>query len=302
MALRMPSKLQSAQVGTSVTDLDLSNDGTRLAVALGAGAQGAPVEVRDTADGSVVASLGEGAALAHGVAIVKNDVYFTIPDESSSRVQLMRAPLKGGKAKRVAEYDDDEMVRRLARDESGRFLATLGATMDVWDLSSGEVARHLKSAEASIPVQGCFSADGRSLYLYGIAPGEVVQYDVAKGEEGTRWPAPQPYGEQVAVSRSGRYLACVGQFNAGIFLYDGAERIMQDTFSEGSSAFRVMFTDDESLMIDQARYVDLEARERKRMPDITAGQANASAWAWKAPVVAFGNTDGDLRWVRLEEG
>jgi hypothetical protein len=307
MALVFPKRWQSLQLEGSATQIDFTNDGSLMAVALAGGDGGgsAPcIEVYRTEDGSRVAAYGQGGYAGRGVAFTGDNLHFGVED-AKHKVVLMRVPAAGGEPARVAEYDSDEAVTALARSRDGVFLAVLGAGAEVWELQLGEVVRNKEGANRDRPVRACFSPDSRYLYLYGTVAGQVVALDVAEDEVAHQMPAPQPFGGAVSVSPSGEYLYVVGENASGAFLYrvPAGERLLPQQYGEGmGQTMPGAFSSDSSALLHPTDRVRLPSGKTEFLPIAGPGEGIAMASAWEAPVVAYSNYNGDLFWIRYEVG
>lgn len=306
MALALPEQLQHKRLTKVVTHLDLTNDGSLLAVSLAAGDRASAfIEVYKVADGSLVASYGQNAYVGRGVAFIEREqnLYFLIEHAGDNHVELLRVPTAGGTPEHVADYNPDERIQALARDRDGEFLAVVGKSVEVWHTPEGQVARHRKGESSGLGVAACFSADGRYLYLYGTVESEILMHDIVENKEIKRWPAPAEQGRQVTVSPSGQYLAAVGWGARGVFVYDTTtdQQFVPEMFNENSPATHKCFTYDNSLLVGNAFVVNLETLDFLPMPTTHRGMLTAMSSAWDAPVVAFANEYGDLYWMRLKE-
>ena len=305
MPLVFPERWQALQLDGSATQIDFTNDGSLMAVALAGGDGGASapcIAVYRTEDGSLVASHGHGGYAGRGVAFTGDHLHFGVED-ARHKVTLMRVPAAGGEPARVAEYHHDEAISALARSRDGVFLAVLGAGAEVWQLELGEVVRSKQGVNRHQPMRACFSPDSRYLYLYGTVEGQVVVLDIAEDEVVHQLPGPQPFGGAISVSPTGEHLYVVGQHTSGAFLYrvPAGERLLSQQYGAGmGQTMPGAFSCDGSALLHPTDLVRLPSGEIEFLPLASPGRGIAMTSAWEAPVVAYSNYNGDLFWIRYE--
>lgn len=97
------------------------------------------------------------------------------------------------------------MIPRLAFSRDGRFLASVGATVRVWDMKDGRLVRELP-ANAFFASSVAFSPDGKRL----VSAGEkAIVWDLATGKGRPLWDGgkPHPRPAKLAFSPNGKVLA-----------------------------------------------------------------------------------------------
>ncbi|MGK7884147.1 MAG: hypothetical protein AB4057_05900 [Crocosphaera sp.] len=277
-----------------------------MAIALATGEpETAFIEVYRTLDGVLIAEYGQGAYCGRGVAFAEDNqtLYFLLEYRDTQEKELLRVSIQEGSPEHIAGYGTEEFVNALCRNRNGQFMAIVGKAIEVWNLDNREVIRYKSVPDTQYQqVRACFSSEGRYLYIYGLVESQIVMFDIVEDCEVKRWPAPKPFGEQVAVSPSGKYLGVVGT-GTGVFIYDTEtdERVDPDFYNELYSAALQTFSYDSSLLIDQANVLHISTLELFSLPAYKPGIAIAIASAWEAPVVAFSNREGDLFWMRFIE-
>jgi hypothetical protein len=267
-------------------DLDLSNDGTRLAIA---GPDG--VEVRRIADGAVEQRIS--SVIGWGVAFMGRRIAYTAQGVRG-RYELYlgdRALLAYGFAR----------AQTLARDRAGKRLAVGGSALQLWDVAPLRCRDEVPAAQRSGHVRAALSPDGARVYAYGVAEGEIVRYGVAKMRETGRFAAPRPFAAQVAVSPDERWLAAVGRGWNGLALHDlkRGRRIAVDEnevfrFDVEARGKPLLFTHDSRALVTFAArptLFTLPALRRAPLaePILAPGTlCDTATSAYDAPVVAFG--------------
>ena len=291
-----------------VTAIDFTNDGSLVAVSLSTQEKAPVVRVYRTADRELVAELGEEHHAARGVAWGLAGKYLYYNLQTSSRIELWRAP-SDGKPKMVAPYPMAQ-ARSLVRDREGDLLAVVGDSVIVWDLRKPKpkiVAHVLGYAEdKGTPMRACFSGDSPRMFIYGTKAGKVVLHDPAEQRDLAEWEAPTELGEYLGCSSTGRYLVAVGFNNNGAWVRDteSGKPVATESFGPDSTVLRYpVFSFDESLLVTfamNARAYRVPSFEMFTGPPIAGRRTWAVASAWEAPIVGFGIDDDALVLVHLE--
>lgn len=317
MALVPSTTYRSITLPSMPFDMDFSNDGTLLACATYSDDQAAPVlRILRTADGVQVKAFMQPIDVScKGVAFLAQgtEVVFLMQREEGS-TELFRAALTSHDPEDLQSYGSSVHNHAIVRDRAGARFAVLGNHVELWDANTTQILRQWPGAGGTSRVHAAFSRDGAHLYVYGTSPNEVVCYDIPSGRESGRWEAPTRFGSQVLVTPDDRFLAVVGSSYKGIFLYDLLHGTRLSCGPDGDVEF-----DEETLCMPWATSPDgslLVCQKRSlwsfRLPDLFHYRPSnkiiapdtrclSAAWAWDAPVVAFGTLeDATVRWFTLE--
>lgn len=318
MPLIPSTTYQSKVLSGMPFDMDFSNDGMLLACATHSDDQATPVlRILRTADGAQVKAFMQPIDVScKGVAFLSQgtEVVFLMQREEGS-TELFRAALSSHDPEDLQSYGASVHNHSIVRDFAATRFAVLGNHLEVWDAATSTLIRKWPGADGVSHMHAAFSRDGAHLYVYGTSPGEVVRYEVRSGRETGRWSAPTPFGAQVLVTPDERFLVVVGESYSGTFLYDlrGGRRLLADrdeivVFDEHMSCSPWATAHDSSMLACQLlapwtfRLPDLEYVLPS--PNVVAPGARclSSAWAWDAPIVAFGTLeDATVRWFPLIE-
>jgi len=202
------------------SQLDLSPDGSRLAVGFYSSGSGPGVRVYDTETGAETHAFGHGVFCGRGVAFGSDgDTLHILVEVEAGASELRRVHLVEGTEEKVAEYGIGERSSQLVRNADASLLAVLGNAAEVWDTRRREVVRHITTGRDEVLV-GAFHATEPSIFLYAKDPGFITRWSCASHTEEARWPAPSPRGGELAVSPDGRFLYAKGALAAGAFLYE----------------------------------------------------------------------------------
>lgn len=302
--------------------LDFSNDGTLLACATARhhsadlGLNGPVVSILRTDGGSVLNRFYNSTSYAGKDVVFINDgralVYLWT--SKSGGFYLQQAAVDSRDSDQLRGYGPAERHHGIVRDQAGRHFAVLGNQVEIWDAGAGKVLHTLPGADPYKGVQAAFSGDGSRIYVYGSLEKMVVCYDVATLDEVARWEAPQPDGSQVLITPDERILLIVGSSHTGVFIYDLAENVRLPSDADGFNAFEensrsshwAVAYDSSALFTLMGRMVTFRPPELKNVtvrkkivePYIDTW---VSAWAWEAPIIAFGTFQDDkVRWFRLK--
>jgi WD40 repeat protein len=222
------SEFRDIKLDGSPLDIDLSNDGKYLAVAI---ERGKPcVRVFTTKDGKCVGEFGEGAATAWGVAFVeggKSLCYLTWNEDQQAT--LWKVELPSGKPKKLKSLATESRCKFLERDAEGTLVAVGGHALLVIDVGTGKqslrVGCNIKGAEGV-----AHFADPKRIWVSGSESARLVLYDIADGKQLNNLEAPASFCMQVTGSPDGRWLVGVGGGGHGVTLYDlkGDKKIAAD--------------------------------------------------------------------------
>ncbi len=204
--------------------LDLSNDGTRLVVAM--------KYVAETEDAVRVYEVDTGKLLASTSPWSSRGAVFA--DDGDAIVVLRQLHEEGGVRleklpwRTPAPAEDlgtsPLSVSSLTRSRSGQLLAITGKDVEVFSLAEDRTIRFIKGRGDAEDVVACFSHDERSIYIAHLEEGQLIQQDLRSGEETARWPITSDNGGQIIVSKSGRFVAfhshrCAALFDGNKPLY-----------------------------------------------------------------------------------
>lgn len=311
-----PTAYLSVQLPSMPFDMDFSNDGSMLACATVSDDHASPVlRVLRAKDGAVVTTYMQATAEScRGVAFLAQatELVFLLQREDGA-TDLHRVALTSRYPEQLERYAPSARNHAIVRDRDATHFAVLGCQMQLWNATGNQLIRTLPSAEPGYPVHAAFSADGIHLYVYGTERHAVVRYEVGSGKETGRWAAPTPFGAQVLLTPDERFLVVVGDSYSGTFLYDlqRGERRLTDQdeivmFDETMSCTPWVTTHDSSLLACQLlapwsfRLPSLEYVPPSPVPIAPGARCLSAAWAWGAPVVAFGTLeDATVRWFHV---
>jgi hypothetical protein len=296
---QVENSVQQVGLPSGPWDLDLSNDGELLALAVAPDDAAEPVvRVVRTGDGSVVAEwvLPERYAARGVVVLDKQSVVFVVdPYEQITDSILYRGRLDGaGELQEVRRYPPFSFHHGIVRDRGSARFAVLGqAGVEVFDrngsllLSRPNVRR--ESARAAFA--------GERLYVYGTVDGQVVGYE--DGAEIGRWAAPGERCAQVLVTPDERVLIVTGTNHTLVYAYDLVDgRLIAELERLGPW---VSTPDGSTVAVLQRglrRFAMPGFREEEgdELDMISGWQA---AWAYDVPMVAFGVAkDTRAVWLR----
>lgn len=288
-------------------DLDCSDDGAFIAVALMSLKRGPAIRVYSTQDGAIISEYGTTAMQGRGVAFAENgqQLYFLLRNDEGND-ELYRAAVPNGTPEHVADYGMGEHCHSLIRNANGILLAVLGKAIEVWDTSKQEVVRHIEGYAEDRSVYAAFNADQPELYIYGLDQDVVVHFDLAENREIRRLVAPQPFGQQVAVAPSGEFVVAVGLGSQGVFVYNArtGERYRPSMFKETALARLFTFSPDSSLLITWSAGGDAEELATGEWVEGTAlpkSRQLAIASALHAPIVAYAQDNNKVYVLKLVE-
>jgi hypothetical protein len=318
MPLIPSSEYRSVVLPSMPFDMDFSNDGALLACATHSDDQAAAVlRILRTEDGVQVKAFMQPADVScKGVAFLAQgkELVFLMQREEGS-TELFRAALTSRDPEDLRSYGSSAHNHSIVRDCAATRFAVLGNHVEVWDAAAGVVIRQWPGAGGTSEVHAVFSRDGAHLYVYGTAQKEIVRYDVSSGRENGRWEAPSPFGAQVLITPDERFLVAVGDSYCGFFLHDLVRdrRVLMDREE-------ILRFDEETLCtpwvtsLDSSLLACMKLSPRSfRLPDLQRypsaedvvpprSRSLAAAWAWDAPIVAFGTLmDATVRWFQLVE-
>lgn len=306
MSLVFDTKVHKLQLPAAGRNLDISNNGALLAVALTNQLHCTSIQVYDLNQAALINEFGLDAFQGRGVAFAEeSSALYYLLEVDAGTVQLYRVALDQGSPERLAEYGIAEGCRSLTRDHSGGRVAVLGNSIETWDTKRGEVVSHLQGVDPGQQIHAAFVGDEPRLYAYGTSEGAVTQFDLIQRKELTRWPAPKSFGRQIVLSPQRGYLVAVGEGVRGCFVYDTnlGERVMEEDYNEDSLNGLFAVSCDESLLINFARGgvegERLPGGEWIPGPDFPHSRALAIASARQAPIAAFTQENGALFWMRL---
>ncbi len=305
--LTVSSSFREAQAQGVPLQIDLSNDGSLLVCA-----STEALQVLRTEDGSVVHTRPEaGMYGVTGAGFVNDgdDVVFLVRAQDTSACELKRMPAAGGDVEVLASYSSDVRAQSIARSRDGRAFAVLGTMVEIW--VDGQVLRRTPGASQSHAVQAAFSADGERIYVHGTVEKTVVCYDIASGEERGRWEAAAKYGDQVLVTPDERFLVSNAGMCVAVHDMVRGERIWHDAdelhkFDRGTDWGTWVTAPDSSLMaaLRVSMYgfqlPTFEQRPDDRLIVEIGTRVPSGAWAWDAPLVAFGTNTGRILWFPLK--
>lgn len=282
------------------TDVDLTNDGSRIAVAV-ASPPGVPaVLVYDTATGDQVAEHARSAGFGRGVVFGREQLYAVVEDASTAAAELHRLPA-GGSAERLASFGYGGGL--LVRNRDSDLLAFLHTEVTVFhDDANGaapRLVRVIRGMAGRRTVHAGFPAEGPYLFCSGVVAGHLVRWDLGANLESGRWEAPGESGT-VVVSPTGRYCLTTGHGISPSTLVDTAEGSSR-VFDERSGLRGAAFTLAEDGLVHSAgrgaAYHPLTGGDPASGPDLTCGWVDSVHRAWDAGVFAFVH-DGGLCLVR----
>lgn len=290
-------------------DVDLTNDGARVAVAMAA-APGIPsVCVYDTATGEQVTSLAGAASFGRGVAFGQGGrcLYGLVEDASARTIELRRYALEGDDSVSLSAYPYGEAYA-LVRNQAADLLAVLGHDVQVLHdegkAPSPEVVRIIAGVDPARTVHAQLPAKGAHVYCSGVAESHVVRWDLERNREDGRWPAPGTHG-RIAISRSGRYCIVANHGVQGVFALDTetGERFMPDSFNEEAYTGHFAFSPDETgfayLAGARAGFRDWSTRSRIRGPMLHEGNNAGIYAAWGADVYVYAYDESCLCVARM---
>lgn len=291
-------------------DVDLSNDGARVAVALAATPGIPSVCVYDTATGEQVTSVATGASLGRGVAFGRGGecVYGLVEDASARAIELRRYTLAGDESEPLLVYPTGDAYYSLERNLAADLLAVLGRDVQVLHDQGAEAGPEVvriiagmgqeRTVHAQLPAQGAYA------YCSGVAEGHVVRWDLQRNCEAGRWPAPIAHG-RIALSHTGRYCLLVSHGRRGVFFIDTAngQRFMPELFNERHLTGRFEFVPDETGFVFpagvHAGFFPLQTGEIMEGPMLYDGNNAGVYGAWEADVYAFAYDESHLCVARM---
>lgn len=320
MALVPADKIDVIELPGQVVDLDFTNDGSLLAVAMLSYGKGAVIRLYSTGDLSIVEEFGEGIHIGRktefkpgvfagrGVAFCEGgkSLYMMMQELNGTDLRLYRAPLDGGKIEERGTFD--VKTTGLMRDASGRLLGIVGNALRIVDLSSFEAIRYIESASPQHRIAASFAAEGPRLYIHGREERGVVLHDLTTNTDVAGWTVPFEFGAQVIASPSGRTLFVLGEHRKGALLLDTqtGQTLLPDYFDESSIYSYSAFSSGDSLFVTLlARVLGFRLPEGEtvlRGPRVNAATSTAAVAARDAPIMAFGVGEDELAILRLVEG
>lgn len=295
------NEFREVSLDGSPTDIDLSNDGKYLAVAIH---KGKPcVRIFATEDGACIAELGHDAWSAFGVAFVEGGrslCYLTWTD--GQKATLWKTAVPSGTPEKLADLTSERRCKLLARDAEGSTLAVGGAEVLVLDVKTASERFRLACKVTGAEGIAHF-ADQNRLWVFGSESAQLVLHDIASGDPLKKLAGPSASGLQLTGSPDGRWLVGVGGGGRGVALYDLAtdKRIVSDVDKdgfdldddfEGPGAFA--FSHDSTLVLYPTRFVasmtlpglKLAMSDASR-DDVSGDHAVCAATALDAPLTAF---------------
>jgi hypothetical protein len=281
----------------SATDVDLSNDGSRVAVAV-ATTPGAPsLCVYDTATGKQVASFADAGSFGRGVVFGRDGrcLYGLVEDAAGRTIELRRYALEGGESAPLSVYPYGEAYG-LIRNQAADLLGVLGQDVQVLHddgkAASPELVRIIHGLDPARMAHAQFPASGARVYCVGVATDQFVCWDLERNCQDGSWPAPDSYGRLV-ISRSGRYCIIAKHGIEGVFVLDTktGERFMPELFSERELTNHYAFAPDESGFVYQAGarpgFRVWATQEMLKGPRLPEGRIADLQGAWEADVYAY---------------
>jgi hypothetical protein len=269
-------------------DLDLSNDGSRMAVTV---YQSSSVYVYDTATGDQLACVGGALAQGRGVVFGPGERYvYGLAEDPPFKVELWRYALDGGAGELVTELSHNDGCYALIRNQAADIVAVLGRDARVLDGRTGDLLGVVPGREPGRRIHARLPATGAYLYCSGIAPDPVVtRWDLERDREAGSWPAPDAYGK-VTLSRSGRY-CIIAQYGIGralAFDTGTGEPIMPGLLDADSTLHRYAFAPDETgfayVAGGRACFRDMATQSRTKGPELYDAMVNELHGAWDAEV------------------
>jgi hypothetical protein len=308
--------------GGRVFGMDLSDDGSLLAVACMPRDGSPAVKVWRTEAAALVASFGVGSSVGRGVSAGGKVVHSPGVVFAGGELWFgLSAGADGPALWRAAPDDPPVLVGRytpaqlesLLRSPDGRLLGIAGTSLEIRDLAANaEIVRYIGNAGTeNEPLRACFSAHAASVWLYGRDPGAIVLHDLTTGEDVRRYEAPAAFGRHVAASPSGRWVLVSAR--RGTFLYDTVEdrrhtavgSVVVDFSTSWPGHLGVFTADDRTLVLPTSRLMAVDLGS----PDLAValgpksparGAAVAVAAARSAGVVAWATDDDQVVWARME--
>ncbi len=173
-------------------DVDLSNDGTRVAVATATPPRVASVCVYDTATGEQVTSFATEGNFGKGVAFGQDgqSLYALVAEASGYLCELRRFALDGGASASLWSAPSSE-AHGLVRNQATDLLAVQGHDVQVLhdQGSSLDVVRIIPGLEARRIGHAQFPAKGAYVYCTGVAKDQFVRWDLQDNRQDGGWPA-----------------------------------------------------------------------------------------------------------------
>ena len=288
-------------------DVDLSNDGSKVAVALAASPGTPSVCVYDTATGDQVTSLAESSNFGRGVVFGRGGRCLYALVQEGGKLELRRYALDGEASAPLSTYSSSE-ASGLIRNRATDLFAVLGREVEVHHddgkVSTPEMVRVIPGIDPQRFVHAQFPAEGASVYCSGVAPDQVVRWSLESNRSEGTWPAPGTHG-RLAISRSGRYCIVANHGVQGVFALntESGERFMPEDINEGAYTSHYAFAPDETgfayLAGGRAGFRDWSTRSRIKGPALHDGRIASLHGAWDADVYVYAYDESRLCVVRM---
>lgn len=290
-----------------IEGVDLTNDGSRIAVAYVRSGKGSGIAVLRCDDEQIEANL-DAPRMGRNVAFSADGqgLYWLADRDDATLIELCHVNLSNGISRSIATYTRHPNTHGLIRDRTGRFLAVVGNFVEVWDLESGKIVRFREASTAQTRAQATFNAQGTHLYMAGITPGLIECLEIETDQIVASWAALSSNEvANIALSRNEEYLVASSAGLNGVIAYDlkGGNRILPDIYNERTFTNTFVFVGASSVILAPEltlEATDLLSGKLSTGPKMPRGPATAAATAWDAPVVAFA-LQSQLCWIRISE-
>lgn len=223
MPFTIGSEVREVLFDGTPNDIDLSNDGKLLAVAIHEGKPSC-IRLYSTKDGACLAEFGQGEATGHGVAFVeggKSLCFLTWGSLGTSKQfpTLWKVKLPKGKPEKLKSLNGEWYCKGLERNPKGTLIATTGVAVRVIDLKQEKIVARVVGV-AQTENTSVHLVDDKHMWT-ATELGSLIRCEIKKKpKQLENLDAPPGFCMQARVSPDGRWLVGVGEDGEGVVLYD----------------------------------------------------------------------------------